>query len=346
MSGTSLDGLDISFCNYTHSNSGWNFEILACDCIQYDNRIKKQLLSAYTASGRQLAEIDHEFGRYIGHQVNDFIFKHNISPELIGSHGHTIFHDPSKRYTLQIGSGAQIAAETGMCTITDFRSGDVALGGQGAPLVPAGDKYLFQEYDACLNLGGFANISFSKDGVLTAYDICPVNFVLNNLAQKVSLPFDRDGELASRGRFLSDMYVALEGINQYLSKKKPSLSHEWVEENIFPVISLDCSIQDILHTYTLHVAERIRTELNQLEIKNVLITGGGVRNTYLLNKISEGCTKKIIVPEEQIIDFKEAVIFGFLGLLRFRNEINIFSSVTHARKDSVGGCIYNINKAE
>ena len=197
MSGTSLDGVDIAYCTFSNSEDHWKYDLVHAETIPYSLSWKNRLSSVEKGTAFEFASTDIEYGQLLGKLTMDFITKHNLSPDFISSHGHTIYHQPLKKITYQIGKGSSIASKTGYPVICDFRSLDVALDGQGAPLVPIGDRRLFSEFDFCLNLGGFANISYENQGERTAFDICPVNIVLNYLAGRVGKSFDPSGEMAA-----------------------------------------------------------------------------------------------------------------------------------------------------
>jgi anhydro-N-acetylmuramic acid kinase len=342
MSGTSLDGLDIALSRYYICEGTWNFECIDCCLIEYDSKLRNTLRSIYQANALELVKIDIDFGRFIGKQVKKFIDSGKCKIDLIASHGQTIFHSPSEGYTKQIGSGAVIASITGLPVVSDFRQQDVTLGGQGAPLVPVGDALLFNQFAACLNLGGFANISYNKSNNRIAYDICAVNFVLNKLSRQIGFEFDSDGIMASRGKIIEPLLSDLNGVDFYKKLNPKSLGQEWVEAEIFPRLDKFTAndTENLLRTYSEHICIQISNVLELVEGNSILVTGGGARNKFIINRISELTTKKIIVPDRNIIDFKEAIIFGFLGVLRFRNEINCLASVTGAKKDSSSGAIY------
>lgn len=340
MSGTSLDGLDLALCQFNKAEDAWDFSIKEADTIPFTKDLKKLLKGAFFASAAELAMLDSHLGAFIGSEAKAFL-KDKGEVDFIASHGQTVFHEPDKGFTLQIGKGAEVAAKSGYTTICDFRSGDVAKGGQGAPLVPIGDMYLFSEYDACINIGGFANLSYSSaDGKRIAYDICPVNFVLNRMANKLGLEYDDAGRLASKGQVMLDLYSSLNA-NSYFSKEEPkTLGQEWVEDNVFSLLEDDYDVQAALRSYCEHASLQIAKALEQVSGTEVLFTGGGVYNTFLMELIKSKTKKKIVVPEPRLIDSKEALIFAFLGVLRVRGEVNSLASVTGASEDTVNGAIY------
>lgn len=344
MSGTSLDGLDLAYCVFNYVNNNWSYDLLNSRTIVYPKEIIALLKEAYTCPGRRLTEIDALYGRFIGETVKQFIKEHKITPNLIASHGHTIFHEPEKGFTLQIGNGAQIASVTGIETVCNFRQLDVALDGQGAPLVPIGDKFLFGDYDVCLNLGGFSNVSFDKDGKRIAFDICAVNFVINALVKPLGLEMDKDGKLAEKGKVKHDLLERLNNIELYRNETKKSLGQEWVESTIFPILEEypNLTKTDLVCTYTEHAAVQIVKVLNQIDGTRVLLTGGGTFNKYLVGRITANTNKTIMIPDEETVKFKEALIFAFLGVLNICNVENTLSSVTGAKKDSIGGVKFKI----
>ena len=342
MSGTSLDGLDIALCEFTLNKGSWQYKILDAVTFPYSKSWIEQLRNAQHLSANKLLLLHKEYGTYLGLQLNEFLKNNSIQPLLIASHGHTIFHQPDKNLTFQIGDANCIAATCGITTISDFRSMDVALGGQGAPLVPVGDELLFAEYDLCLNLGGFANISFRENQKRIAFDICPVNFVLNLLAASLDQEYDVSGNIAASGQTDQKMLQKLNSLGYYGIPHPKSLGREWVEKHIFSALeSSNLSIPDKMNTFVEHIAVQCGNIINPVALPGMklLITGGGAHNTYLIEQIAKHCKVEVIIPDKLSIDFKEALIFAFLGLLRFKGEINCLSSVTGASRDSCGGVI-------
>jgi anhydro-N-acetylmuramic acid kinase len=254
-----------------------------------------------------------------------------------------VYHVPSMGYNMQIGHGANISAGTGLPVVCDFRSADIALGGQGAPLVPIGDKLLFGEYDACLNLGGFANISFDMNGLRRAFDICPVNIILNRYANSVNMPYDEDGLIGRKGNINQSLFNKLNNLAYYKLGFPKSLSREWLDEAfISEIVSVECSEPDKLHTIYHHIEQQIKNVIEQYKLNKILVSGGGAYNKFLLELIKKNTNSQIILPDKKTIEFKEALVFAFLGLLRYLNRINCLASVTGASKDSSGGTIYTI----
>ncbi|MBK9413585.1 MAG: anhydro-N-acetylmuramic acid kinase [Bacteroidetes bacterium] len=341
MSGTSLDGVDLAYCTFLHELN-WKFQFHFGKTIPYSNQWKEKLKTAQFLSPEELNALDEEFGTYLGGLVKDFIDERNLEVDFISSHGHTIFHQPQKGITVQIGSGQAIKNVTGKTVVCDFRKGDVALGGQGAPLVPIGDKLLFSQMDYCLNLGGIANISFEKNNERIAFDICACNIVLNELVGERELVYDEDGEIARTGKLNKALLEELNQINFYKQPFPKSLGREDIDREVFPVLArYEISLEDRLNTFCKHIAIQISEVLGQdISDAKMLITGGGTLNKFLLECIEDKCNLKIVIPPKDIIDFKEAIIFAFLGVLRIRNESNCLKSVTGAERDSSGGVVF------
>ncbi len=340
MSGTSLDGLDIALCEFEAHDKSYNYSILKAKTINYSQHWKEKLTNVKNTSAEQYFKLNAEYGKFIAEKINEFLKDVVEIPDAIASHGHTVFHQPQFGFSSQIGCGATIAANTSITTVCDFRSLDVANGGQGAPLVPIGDKLLFGKYEACLNIGGIANISFNnKNGKRIAYDICEANMLLNYLAEKTGQDYDKGGELAKAGNVNVDLLNKLNSQSYYLQTGARSIGREWFEQNILSLIEKsEIVINDLLATSTEHVAQIIANDLS--DKKNVLVTGGGAFNSFLMERIKAKTTCEIIIPDAETINFKEALIFAFLGYLRLNEKINTLSSVTGAKSDSVGGAVY------
>jgi len=337
MSGTSLDGLDLCFAEFEKTGTTWRFRILKAETLPYSEDWENKLRNSILLSAQELLELHSEYGYYLGKQVKEFIHRHRLDNiSLIASHGHTVFHQPEKKFTLQIGDGRAIKLETGLPVIYDFRSQDVLMGGNGAPLVPIGDELLFSGYSACLNLGGFSNISLSWEGKRIAFDIAPVNIVLNYLAQQLHKSFDENGALAEKGHIHEDLLDRLNALDFYHQSHPKSLGVEWCLQHIFPAFE-NRETTDALATFTEHAAQQISAVINTYPIKDILITGGGAYNTLLIEKIKAKTKASIIIPEKEIIDYKEALIFAFMGVLRMNNEVNVLSSATGSNADHCSG---------
>lgn len=341
MSGSSLDGVDIAYVNFSHDNKKWFFQIVEAGNVPYSEYWKEQLSQAFNKDKEELKELDKEYGRYLGTITKRYIKKYEMDPKLIASHGHTIFHRPEEGFTLQIGDGQEIANATGIMTINDFRTEDVEKGGQGAPLVPIGDRHLFAEYPICLNIGGIANVSYETDDKRIAYDICMANQLLNYLAGKLGYDYDNNGNFARQGTVNKELLNILNDNPYYIQNAPKSLGREFFENVQHKVIDdSQLSVYDLLATATEHIALQIANATNHLEATKMLITGGGAKNQYLINRIQALSKHEIIIPETMIIDYKEALIFAFLAALKMEGKINVLSSVTGASSDSSSGKIW------
>ena len=336
MSGTSLDGIDLAICTF-RKNQFWQFNIERSTTISYTKYWKNTLRNLPYKDQQTIKKIDKEYGIFLGRTINSFLQNDKI--DFISSHGHTIFHQPENNFTLQIGDGGEIARLTKTKTINNFREKDVSLNGQGAPLVPIGDIHLFPENKYCLNLGGFANISIKQNNQITAFDICPVNIILNQLCNTLDLEYDDRGNIARKGKLLPKLLNTLNNLSYYTQNPPKSLGKEWVGKNITPLINIKYNTSDLLHTFCEHIAMRIGVILKD---ETTLTTGGGAYNIYLIERIKHYSISKIVFPDDNIINFKEAMIFAFLGILKFRNEVNCLSSVTGAIRDNCGGIIHDI----
>lgn len=339
MSGTSLDGIDIAHITFTKKQD-WQFKINHAITIDYPSEWKDILRNLIKQDHQQLREIDKSYTEFLASILTDYLRSHpELKVDFISSHGHTALHQPDQHMTYQIGNLATISKLTNCTVVCDFRVQDVNFGGQGAPLVPIGDKLLFSEFDYCINLGGFANISFENNGIRRAYDICPVNIVLNRYAERLGKEFDNKGALAKSGKCDNELLDKLNADNYFYLKSPKSLGLEWVEKNVFPILDQShIKIEDILSTYVEHIAIQICRSITA--DSKVLLTGGGAFNTYLLERMNAMKEAKFIVPSTNIVNYKEALIFGLLGVLKMRDEINCLSSVTGAQYDHSSGVIY------
>jgi anhydro-N-acetylmuramic acid kinase len=352
MSGSSLDGLDIAFAEFQENAGKWNYEIRQADCYPYNKNWIEKLRSATSLNSVDYQLLHVEYGHYIGNQVNQFIEEHSLHYQvaLISSHGHTTFHIPSKKMTAQLGDGASIAAETQLPVITDLRSLDLAFGGQGAPIVPIGEKWLLGDFDFFLNLGGIANISFKSEPYI-AFDICAANRVLNMLINNQGKEYDDRGEMAKSGEINSKLLQELNDLDYYSQPYPKSLANDFGTDVVYPML-LNARIKtsDALRTYVEHIVMQIRTAITSInsyqpQTKNhkLLVTGGGAFNTFLVNRLSEELRQlqiEVVVPDEKLVQYKEAMIMAFMGVLRWRQEYNVLSSVTGASRDSIGGALW------
>jgi anhydro-N-acetylmuramic acid kinase len=342
MSGTSLDGVDLVYVTFSFDKI-WRFSIHHTQTLPYDKYWLDVFGRLVKFSKDELKNVDQKYTSYLASLITDFISEFGIEDiDAICSHGHTALHQPEKGITYQIGNLPNIANLLNQKVVCDFRVQDVEFGGQGAPLVPIGDQLLFSKYDFCLNLGGFANVSTEINKSRIAYDICPVNIVLNYYVKQLDLDFDDEGKIASTGNVNDELLHKLNTLNYYKKNYPKSLGLEWVNSKIFPLIdSFKLSIKDILRTFVEHIAIQISKEINSKKEANVLITGGGVFNLFLMEKIQNFTNSNIVIPSKEIIEYKEALIFGFLGVLKLRNEVNCLSSVTGSRRNHSTGKIFH-----
>jgi anhydro-N-acetylmuramic acid kinase len=347
MSGTSLDGVDLAYCSFTLDKGNWIYKIFNTTTIEYSKDWIIRLSALPQATAAEFVAADHAYGRYLGELVRNFVQENQLNPAFISSHGHTIFHEPSRHISWQLGHGAYLASAAGLPVVCDFRTLDIALGGQGAPLVPIGDKLLFPGYEFCLNLGGIANISFEHQGSRIAYDISACNMLLNTLAGQLSQPYDKNGDLARSGKFNETLFEELNTPSYFTQPFPKSLGKEWVDRNSLKSLQHSLtSVPDKLHTVCHHIAFQISQAVKMVgkttKKPRILVTGGGAFNVFLIEQLRTylGETCEVVIPEPELVSFKEALIFAFLGVLRRQNEINCLSSVTGADKDNVGGAVY------
>ena len=344
MSGTSLDGVDFAYCKFSYKKKHWQFSIQDAQTFSYSNEWKKNLSSAHLLSGEKLLELNAKYGKFLGQHCNQFIKQKKITKiDLVASHGHTIFHQPSKKFTFQLGDGNALHASTGLQVAFDFRSLDVALDGEGAPLVPIGDKHLFSNFDVCLNLGGIANLSMEVNDKRKAFDICFCNMILNFLSAKAGKDFDKNGMLASKGSINQKLLISFEKIYRANGKKNPSLGREGFEKEFQSLLDNETiPLNDRLRTACESIASEIVKSLPASNKKmKLLATGGGALNSFLIELIKSKLPAKteVIIPSKTIINFKEALVFAFLGVLRLRKETNVLKSVTGALRDSCSGVL-------
>jgi anhydro-N-acetylmuramic acid kinase len=343
MSGTSLDGLDVAYCHFRKQANGWRYQLKVAETIPYARSWRKHLSTAQHMSAVELVSLDFAYGEYLGSVCRDFIRRHKLRVDFIASHGHTIFHQPENGFTFQLGNGNALHAQSAIPVVFDFRSLDVQRGGEGAPLVPLGDALLFADFDVCLNLGGIANLSADVKGSRHAFDICFCNMALNFLMQSTGKQFDKGGRLSSRGSVNDGLKKDLDKVNAKWRSKRLSLGRELFERHVQPMLSgARIPVHDKLRTVTASIADEIADAFRAVrrsKKSSVLCTGGGVFNTFLISELLERCGDDftLILPEDDVIKFKEAIVFAFLGVRRVRQEINCFRSVTGATQDSSSG---------
>ncbi len=354
MSGSSLDGLDIAFVQLQENGGKWSYEILHADCYEYNSELINKLKNAIDLPALDYQLLHTEYGHFLGKQVNLFVEKNNLYHQvsLISSHGHTTFHVPQKLMTAQLGDGAAIAAETHLPVVTDLRAMDIAFGGQGAPIVPIGEKLLLGDYTYFLNLGGIANISANINDSFVAFDVCAANRVLNMLAEEKGFAFDNDGQIAAAGNINHELLQKLNELEYYKLPYPKSLANDFGIKTVFPIIKQSLlSIEDAMRTYVEHIVLQIKNgivnasgnyKLQTINYK-LLATGGGAFNSFLMKRLKELLAEiniEVFIPEENLIRYKEALIMALMGILRWREEYNALSSVTGAKRNSIGGALW------
>ena len=341
MSGSSLDGLDLAYCEFTEIENRWHYRITVSETRPYPEDWKMLLQESSYATGEKLTQNNVAYGKYLGKEISGFLNSHGLKPDVIALHGHTVFHQPEKGFSLQLGSGQAIAIATGIETVSNFRDKDILLEGQGAPLVPIGDEMLFTEFDYCVNFGGIANISFKENGKRTGYDVCAANQLLNHLSRQMGKSYDKNGETASLGKLNTSLFEQLNNVGFCRQPYPKSLSNEQVRELFLPLLdNSPALLEDKLYTVVKHIAFQIAKAADSSSEKKMLLTGGGARNSFLVEAIRRECPQQIHVPDTQLIDFKEALIFAFMGILRKTGRINCLASATGATRDSSSGVIY------
>lgn len=340
MCGTSRDGLDLADATFSHEGGRWKYIMHNCSFFPMPDGLGKKLSLAESIGSLDILKLDREVAQFFSVCVRNYLHESQAQPDFVASHGITVFHQPSEGITWQIGNGAAMATQIGLPVVCDFRSADVALGGQGAPLVPKGEMELFKDYSACLNLGGFANITILNEAVPRAFDICPCNIVLNELAQKAGQAYDHNGNMARSGNAIPPLLDELGQLEYYSAPPPKSLGKEWVESNLRPLLLkyAHYNSADLLHTFTVHFAKEIALAAKHME--ECLITGGGAYNSFLLDLLRQQAGIKWTIPEKQLIDYKEALLFGFLGVLRWLALPNNVPSATGASKRVSGGAVY------
>lgn len=346
MSGTSLDGLDLAYCHFWQKDGVWDFEIRQCATISYDNPLYKRLKNAIHLKQEEHSKLHEQYGTWLGLQAHKFIEQHQLEIDFIASHGHTSHHRPSEGLTFQLGHGQALANASEKKVICDFRTLDVRLGGQGAPLVPIGDSLLLGNYDFCLNLGGISNMSFQKKGKRYAYDIGMANMPLNHLTEKIGLAFDEGGKLASKGKLIEELLAKLNALPYYQMAYPKSTGYEWFSTQVQPlIVNSSASTKDLLHTLIHHNCEQIANAIRAEQPKKgsrLLVTGGGALNDFFMQTLEQKLKGicALSVPPKKFIEYKEALVFAFMGVLRELDIPNVLSSVTGAKKDSCSGVVY------
>lgn len=349
MSGTSMDGVDMAHCLLSEEDGKWSYEITKAETVGYDEKWRLRLSKLNRQDAVTLWKTHVFYGKYLGRLIMNFVHRHRLEADFVASHGHTVFHDPATGYTCQIGDGASLAVESGLPVVCDFRSTDLALGGHGAPLVPVADRLLFGQYQYCLNLGGIANISGTKNGKLLAFDICPCNIGLNRVARNKGKHYDENGDIARSGEVHEACLEEMNDVDYYQNFEPKSMGREWINTDFWHITkNHDMTNEDKARTLVEHAAIQISEALysymdgdeNILAKQQMLVTGGGAFNGFLMERIKAQSPVQVIVPDAQTIDSKEALAFALLGALRWDSQTNTLASVTGAKRDSIGGAVY------
>lgn len=347
MSGSSLDGLDIAYVHLHETAGKWTYEIIRADCYPYSAEWIEKLTQATSMNARDYLLLHTSYGQYIGQLVNRFIADNGLQyqVQLIASHGHTTFHLPAQKTTGQLGDGAAIAAVTGINTVTDLRAMDIALGGQGAPIVPIGEKILLGDYDFFLNLGGIANISLNDPVRYTAFDIAPANRVLNMLAAKEGKDYDAGGQMAATGKVNDELLSKLNALPYYADPYPKSLANDFGTDVVYPIVdAAGLSTADALRTYVEHIVVQINNAVQSLLPAKtglkLLATGGGAFNDFMVQRLRDILPVEVVIPNEDLVKYKEALVMALIGVLRWREESNVLASVTGAARNSIGGAVW------
>ncbi|NNE78125.1 MAG: anhydro-N-acetylmuramic acid kinase [Pricia sp.] len=346
MSGTSLDGLDLAYCHLWKKGSSWAFDLKQTKSISYEPEMQNKLKDSIFLSADELLRFHNEYGTWLGEQSKTFIEENNLEIDCIASHGHTTHHQPENGLTFQIGSGQHLANASTHKVVCDFRTNDVSLGGQGAPLVPIGDELFFSAYDFCLNLGGISNVSFKQNGKRVAYDIGLANMILNYITRKEGLDYDKGGELASLGSVNGTMLKKLNALEFYRLPFPKSIGYEWFVKQVVPIVDTTSDgMENLLCTSIHHITEQVTLQIKENSDStdnSLFVTGGGALNDFLIQTLRDklGSSTKLVVPSRQLIEFKEALVFALMGALRLENKINVLCSVTGAKSDSSSGVLF------
>ncbi len=341
MSGSSLDGLDIAYCQFDFTDK-WTYTLLKSKTASLGNR-ESQLKNATQLNEQELEQLSIDFAKYLAKEVQIFIQENQITEiDAVVSHGHTIYHYPEKGVTCQIGDGQTLANLLELKVINNLRQKDMDVGGQGAPIVPIGDLHLFADFPICLNIGGIANLSIQLQNGIIAFDVCTANQVLNHYANKLGLDYDDKGNIARKGKINTTLLNQLNNLDFYKNENPKSLDNSFRNQLIQIIDFEEQNIENVLATYTEHIAFQIQQSVEKVNIveAKMLITGGGAFNTFLVERIQANLKARIVIPSKDIINYKEAVVMAFIGVLKLRNEVNVLASVTGAQEDTVCGDVF------
>lgn len=353
MSGSSMDGLDLAFIrlNTEVGKPGLlsaSYELLHGATMPIPEELLNQLKYSSKLDALSLLTLDQDFGSWAGKAIDTAIKQTSFSPSLIGFHGHTVFHFPDRKVSFQLGHGAVLSAYTQLPVVTDFRSQDMALGGQGAPMVSIAEKWLWPDYSGFLNLGGICNITLKKTKeAYESADIWVCNQILNHLAREVGHSYDDRGLIAAKGLPIDELIEALL-LAEWFEKKAPkSLDNSYLYEEVIPLFNKyrDYSTGDKLHSAVIVIAKAIANHVNAVYHSEaiqggIMLTGGGALNDFLVEKIRAELTCDIFLPDLETIQFKEAIMVAFAGWLRWRGLPNFIKEATGAKSDAIGGVLH------
>lgn len=349
MSGSSLDGIDLCCVHFCESEKQIKYRWVKGKTYPISQPLKKALQEASEEDKRHGSLLDQSFSQFALECLKTFLKELDVKVDLIASHGHTVKHEPENKITVQIGNGTYWAQQLNLPVVYDFRTEDVLLGGQGAPLVPIGDTTLFKEYEYCLNLGGISNISYKQNNSVIAYDISMCNTPLNELVQRLGKEYDKGGIIAKSGQFIPDLFGELNDLDYFKLTAPKSLDKAWYFSKMQSLLDIGSySTADLLNTCCEHIGYQIARSINlsksDSKQSKILVTGGGAYNTFLITRIEKYLDPdcKLVIPEPYLIEYKEAIIFALMGWLRVHSKINVLRTVTGATRDTSSGKIVSI----
>ena len=349
MSGTSLDGIDISLCEIDNNS----IKEIHSSAYPFPSELKEEILEAISGqiTLEQLGTLDHKLGLLYAKTLTSFLQKYALRSEsicAIGLHGQTLWHAPESAnpFTMQLGDPNLVVAATNIKVVADFRRADMANGGQGAPFAPAFHRAIFGEKNcAVLNIGGMANITLLGEEYL-GFDSGCGNVLLDYWAmQSLGVPYDKEGAFATSGEVIEELLEAML-VDPYFAKKPPkSTGREYFNStwlaNTMPLFSSykDADVQRTLLELT---AKSIANDINRYSVDEIIAYGGGVHNSFLMQRLTQLCKAKIVLSNHYGInaEFMEAMVFAWFAHKRINNEAIDLRTITGARKNSLLGAIY------
>lgn len=352
MSGTSMDGVDVALCEVSESHC----KLLASLEYPFPQKLREEIIEMIdgTASLHRVGEMNHRLGLLFSEAVNALVSQEDMDVnqiKAVGSHGQTLWHNPQGEYpcSIQLGDASLIAAKTHMDVVSDFRSKDVALGGEGAPFAPVFHQFLFDYLTKAVgvvNIGGIANLSVLQER-LVGFDTGPGNVLMDLWIQKhQNLPYDKAGAWAESGQV--DQPLLEEMLSDaYFSKSAPkSTGRELFNDMWLNAVLLnhpDVKPQDVQATLLELTVETIANEVKKYKIEHLLVCGGGVKNSFLmrhlakvLEQIDLSSTDAYGINSEQM----EAMLFAWLAYKRMHREAVELKAVTGARHNGILGGVY------